>query len=71
MSYGPRDHSQSNKRGALSGAKTLAGMDSVAAKGMKLGKKPLVANEAVKPQNTVSLGSLWAPQLRWMPFSRR
>lgn len=42
---------------ALSGGKKLAGMDSVAAKGVKLGEKPLAENEAVKPQKIVPLGS--------------
>lgn len=46
-----------DKLGALSGAKKLAGMDSVAAKGVKLGEKPLVENDVVNPQKTVSLGS--------------
>ena len=46
-----------DKLGALSGAKKLAGMDSVAAKGVKLGEKPLAENEAVKPQKIVPLGS--------------
>jgi hypothetical protein len=32
-------------------------MDSVAAKGVKLGEKPLVENDAVKPQKIVPLGS--------------
>lgn len=46
-----------DKLNALSGAKKLAGMDSVAAKGVKLGEKPLVENDAVKPQKIVPLGS--------------
>lgn len=46
-----------DKLGALSGAKKLAGMDSVAAKGVKLGEKPLVENEMVNPQKIVQLGS--------------
>lgn len=46
-----------DKLGALSGAKRLAGMDSVAAKGVKLGEKPLVENDAVTPQKIVPLGS--------------
>lgn len=46
-----------DKLNALSGAKKLAGMDSVAAKGVKLGEKPLVENDAVKPQTIVPLGS--------------
>lgn len=46
-----------DKLGALSGAKKLAGMDSVAAKGVKLGEKPLVENDVVNPQKIVSLGS--------------
>lgn len=46
-----------DKLGALSGAKKLAGMDSVAAKGVKLGEKPLVENDVVNPQKIVPLGS--------------
>lgn len=46
-----------DKLGALSGAKKLAGMDSIAAKGVKLGEKPLVENDVVNPQKIVSLGS--------------
>lgn len=46
-----------DKLGALNGAKKLAGMDSVAAKGVKLGEKPLVENDALKPQKIVSLGA--------------
>ena len=46
-----------DKLGALSGAKKLAGMDSVAAKGVKLGEKPLVENDVVNPQKIVSLGA--------------
>lgn len=46
-----------DKLGALSGAKKLAEMDSVAAKGVKLGEKPLVENDAVNPQKIVPLGS--------------
>ena len=42
---------------ALSGAKKLAGLDSVAAKGVKLGEKPLPANEFVAPMKIVPLGS--------------
>lgn len=41
---------------ALTGAKKLAELDSVAAKGVKLGEKPLPENEAVKPQTIVPLG---------------
>jgi hypothetical protein len=46
-----------DKRSALSGAKKLAGMDSVAAKGVKLGEKPIVETDAVTPQKIVPLGS--------------
>ena len=42
---------------ALNGAEKLAGMDSVAAKGVKLGEKPLAENDAVNPQKIVPLGS--------------
>lgn len=42
---------------ALSGAQKLAGMDSVAAKGVKFGEQPLKQNEAVKPSKLVHLGS--------------
>lgn len=42
---------------ALKGAKTLAQLDSVAAKTIKLGKKILGKNEPVTPKRTVSLGS--------------
>ena len=41
---------------ALSGTKKLAEMDSIAAKGVKLGEKPLVDNDAVKPQKIGPLG---------------
>jgi len=41
----------------LQGAKTLAGMDSVAAKLVKFGKKGLKGNEPVSPTRVVSLGS--------------
>ncbi len=43
--------------GALGGGKKLAGMDSVAAKGVKLSEAPFLDNNAVKPQKVVSLGS--------------
>jgi hypothetical protein len=46
-----------DKLKALSGAKKLAGMDSVAAKGVKLGEKPLAENDAVNPSNIISCGS--------------
>jgi hypothetical protein len=46
-----------DKLGALTGAKKLAELDSVAAKGVKLGEKPLVENDAVKPQKIVPLGA--------------
>jgi len=42
--------------GALSGAKKLAGLDSVAAKGVKLGETPLPQNDAVTPASIVQLG---------------
>lgn len=42
---------------ALGGAKKLAGMDSVAAKGVKLGEQPLMKNDPAKPQNVVAIGS--------------
>ncbi len=42
---------------ALQGAKTLAGLDSVAAKLVKFGKKGLKGNEHVSPTRVVSLGS--------------
>jgi hypothetical protein len=41
---------------ALDGGKTLASLDSVAAKGVKLGEKPLPENEPVEPKNVVKLG---------------
>jgi len=40
----------------LNGAKKLAGLDSVAAKGVKLGDKPLSENYPVQPQKIVPLG---------------
>lgn len=43
---------------AIEGAKKLAGLDSVAAKTIKLGNKPLAANQSIKPQTVVSLGSI-------------
>lgn len=46
-----------DKLGALSGAKKLAGMDSVAAKGIKLGEKPLLENDVINPHKIVSLGA--------------
>ncbi|MFZ5530136.1 MAG: hypothetical protein ACOY4U_03670 [Pseudomonadota bacterium] len=46
-----------DKLSALAGAHKLAGMDSVAAKGVKLGEQPLKQNEAVKPSKLVHLGS--------------
>ena len=42
---------------ALHGAKTLAELDSVAAKMIKLGKKVLGKNEPINPTRTVSLGT--------------
>lgn len=41
---------------ALKGGDALAGLDSVAAKGIKLGEKPLKENEVVDPQNIKSSG---------------
>jgi hypothetical protein len=41
---------------ALAGSAKLAGLDSVAAKGIKSGKKPLPDNEPVKPGKVVALG---------------
>ncbi len=46
-----------DKLGALGGAKKLAGMDSVAAKCVKSGGKPLVDNDAVNPKKIVQLGA--------------
>ena len=46
-----------DKLGALNGAKKLAGLDSVATKGSKLGAKPLPENEAIKPAKIIHLGS--------------
>ena len=46
-----------DKLNVLDGAKKLAEMDSVAAKGVKFGEKPLMENDAVKPQKVVPLGS--------------
>ncbi len=49
------DHySESNT--ALEGAKSLAGLDSVAAKGIKKGQKPLPENVPITPGKIVSLG---------------
>ncbi|MFQ5487638.1 MAG: hypothetical protein ACE5ET_04225 [Gammaproteobacteria bacterium] len=42
---------------ALSGSQTLAGLDSIAAKGIKLGEKPLPENEAVEPAHIKKLGT--------------
>ena len=42
--------------GSLKGAKKLAGMDSVVAKDVKLGKKPLIGDEAVKSKTVIQLG---------------
>ncbi len=42
---------------AVSGAKKLAGLDSVAAKGIKAGEKPLPANNPITPTNVVPIGS--------------
>lgn len=41
---------------AIEGAKALAGLDSVAARGVKLGEKPLPDNDAVNPTAVVKLG---------------
>jgi len=41
---------------ALKGSNKLAGMDSVATKGVKLGNKPLADTEAVKPKTVIHLG---------------
>jgi hypothetical protein len=41
----------------LAGSKTLAGLDSVAAKGVKLGQNPLPGKEAVMPGKVIALGS--------------
>jgi len=46
-----------DKLGALDGAKKLAGLDSVATKGSKLGAKPLPEDDAVQPAKTIHLGS--------------
>lgn len=43
-------------RGKLTGTKKLAGLDSVAAKGVKLGGKPLSENEPAMPNASVQLG---------------
>jgi hypothetical protein len=45
-----------DKLAALAGAKTLATLDSVAAKGVKLGEKPLQGNVPVEPKKVVHLG---------------
>jgi hypothetical protein len=42
---------------ALGGAKKLAGLDSVAAKAVKLGNKPLAANQSIKPPKVITLSS--------------
>jgi hypothetical protein len=41
---------------ALPGAPKLAGIDSVAAKGIKQGEQPLPENEMVKPGVVIALG---------------
>ncbi|QLQ25805.1 MAG: hypothetical protein HZT41_13885 [Dechloromonas sp.] len=43
--------------GSLNGAKKLAGLDSVATKGSKLGAIPLPENDAIKPAKIIHLGS--------------
>ena len=40
----------------LPGSQTLAGLDSIAAKGVKKGEKPLPENEPVTPENIRKLG---------------
>lgn len=45
-----------DKLGVLNGAKKLAELDSVAAKKIKLGAKPLPENDAVKPATIIHLG---------------
>lgn len=45
-----------DQMGTLSGAKKLAGLDSVAARGVKLGETPLPQNAAVTPSSIVQLG---------------
>lgn len=42
---------------ALGGAKKLAELDSVAAKAVKLGNKPLAANQSIKPPSVITLSS--------------
>ena len=44
------------KRAALGGAAPLANLDSVAAKTVKLGARPLADNDAVQPQKVLPLG---------------
>ncbi len=46
-----------DKLGVLAGAKKLAQLDSVAAKSVKLGDKPLSENDAVEPKTVVQIGS--------------
>jgi hypothetical protein len=45
-----------DKRGVLAGANKLSGLDSVAAKGVKLGEQPLPQNDPVTPTAPVHLG---------------
>ena len=54
--------------GALNGPKKLAGLDSVVAKGEKLGEKPIVENDAVKPLNDTMRfdGRQDTESLRWL-----
>jgi hypothetical protein len=42
---------------ALTGSAKLAEMDSVAAKGVKLGDKPLKENQALQPTKVIQLGT--------------
>lgn len=46
-----------DRLGSLDGAKKLAQVDSVAAKGVKLGEKPLAKNEPIQPKSIVALGA--------------
>jgi hypothetical protein len=41
----------------LTGSAKLAEMDSVAAKGVKLGDKPLKENQALQPTKVIQLGT--------------
>lgn len=46
-----------DKLQVLKGSKKLAGLDSVAAKGVKLGEKPLPENDPVQPAKVLPLAS--------------